>query len=355
MKQSLSFAMCNALASTKIGYMEVNRATSSRVNVSNTEEFQNVGAFSMIWQQSIMDISYHCIYGLVCENLYFVMIASEATITDENIRKFAFIDIMDQKMIGESPIIFSFMSEYRGEQDKPDMSVALENVNIFGLMGTAVQLFARIEDPNLPDIKFEVHVSGCKTDYTRWSDVQGMEQATRQTHTFDSSNEQYCIFPPTEAEIVYTSESDMPSDESELPTDSETGNEETDSATEEFTSDDDEGGPEPGDSSTTSGESDAKKENPLSNGAIAGIVIGVIVVLAIIAVVVVLLLLRRRKQGRESEDNSDATVEHEFDSENTVTTTATIEGLSVTESLAPSTGVFEDMSDPFDRSFEEVD
>ena len=280
--------------------------------------------------------------------------------TDENIRKFAFIDIMDQKAIGDSPIIFSFMSEYAGEQDKPDavMFVDLQNVNIFGLTGTAVQLFARIEDPVLPNIKFEVHVSGCKTDYTGWSDIQGVEQADRQTHSFDSSNQDYCIFPPTEPEIVYTSESDLPSDESELPTDSETGNEDIDSATEELipsSSDYDEGDPEPGVSSTTSGQSDAKKENPLSNGAIAGIVVGVIAALAIVAAVVVLLLLRRRKQGRESEDNSDATVEHEFDSENTVTTTATIEGLSVTESLAPSTGVFEDMSDPFDRSFEEVD
>ena len=111
--------------------------------------------------------------------------------------------------------------------------------------------------------------------------------------------------------------------------------------------------------------SDDDKENndnsgkdgaPLSDGAIAGIVVAILVIIGIVVALLVLFVLRRRHVSSDSTTN-DAPTDHEMDSETVTTQTTTQTGVSLEPLPPPPTHNLFDvdqMSDPFSRDMSEA-
>lgn len=338
-----------------VWYMGVNRIKSSNVNVSNTVDTPNIGAFNLMYIQTIVDIQYHCVYGLNSKNVYSLRIASEA-VKEGNDRKFDFIDVIDQKL-SSGGAVFMVYSEYDKEID-----LLVSNVNVFGISGEDIKFDKTQQDTPNGQGSVTVSVQNCYSDH-QWNRDGITFTETQQTNAFDVDGDQYCIFPPQETESVSSEEEllDSPSSEyseiddmttfessGELDTDEIDTSDETSGASEEEKDTSEE---EP---ANTDDDSNIKPDDKkLDDGVIAGIVIGVLVVVAVIVILIVFLVLRRRASS-DSSATSDPTVQHEMDSETSQTITATEDLMVPSMAAPPTTGLFgTEMSDPFDRSIEE--
>lgn len=330
-----------------VWYMGANRIRSSNVNVSNTVDTPNIGAFNIMYIQTILDIQYHCVYGLNSKNVYSLTMDSKA---GNDARQFHFIDVIDQKL-SSGGAVFMVYSESSEQID-----VSLANVNVFGISGEDIKFDNRQRD------SVTVSVQDCWSDH-QWGREDITFTETQKTNTFEVDGDQYCIFPPRETEIVSSEEElmDSPSSEysdiddmtsfepsSELDTDEIDTSDATPGASEEEKDTSEE------DPANTDDDSNIKPDDKkLDDGAIAGIVIGVLVVVAVIVILIVFLVLRRRA-GSDSFATSDPTVQHEMDSETSQTITATEDLVVPSMAVPPTTGLFgTEMSDPFDRSIEE--
>ena len=334
-----------------VGYVILGGANglkSANVNMSNTIASKCIGGFKFtnVHHQNA-DVSYHHASGFSCSYLYSFMVetwddlpavvrVSHVDVTNLTFAEGDVLQVPPEQCPGgcPTPAVFWTLNSQASSGHIAN-GIEVSNCNVFGVQGDGTFLWAWYGA--------KMSASECRSD--RDFKLEGVTFTETYTpNELTMNNEEYCYYGPEEPEPETLSdtedvETSLETDNPE-PMDSPSDDEpaiESDSPTEEKT----EGGKE--------------NDKPLSDGAIAGIVVGILVVIVIIIVIVVILLLRKRPASNDDTKEPD---ESELDSE-TVTfthTTEAIEGLDQ-ESYAPkpSHNIFEveDMTDPFRNDIEE--
>ena len=326
-----------------VGYVLLGGANglkSANVNMSNTLSSKCIGAFKFTgihFEDTL--VTYHHASGFSCSYLYYFIL--ETWSNRPAVARVSYIDVENLTLTeGDvlqevcspdcpSPAVFWAINNPQNSKDHEANRIEVSYCNVFDVQGNGAFLWAWY--------KAYMEASECRSN--RNFNLAGVTVTDTYTpNELTMNNEEYCYYRPEETETLSDTE-DLETNTLE-PMDSSSDDEpvvESDSPTEEKT----EGGKE--------------NDKPLSDGAIAGIVVGILVVIAIIIVIVVILLLRKRPASNDDTKEPD---ESEFDSETvTIThTTEAIEGLDQ-ESYAPkpSHNIFEveDMTDPFRNDIEE--
>ena len=316
----ISFVDC-ALDGAEDGFVVSGRGNtvySRQVNFSNAVPTVSVGALTVAYVGgSSASLNYHRVDGFKSHWVYDALLqAANAWFIFENadITNVAFSSADDCAV---------FSVRLDGAQNNRQLQVT--NCNVYFITGTGKLWISE--------------TAYAKNSFTDREDFVTEGMTLRQEfvpNQFELANEAYCYYETEE--LGSDTEASLESGEGDLPGDS-------DSSFSDIASDKE-------DPDNNNSDKDGA---PLSDGAIAGIVVAIVVIIVIVVVLLVLFVLRRRHVSSDSTTNGSP-ADHEMDSETVTTQTTIPTGVSCEPAPPPTHNLFDvdQMSDPFSRDMSEA-
>ena len=204
-----------------------------------------------------------------------------------------YIDVTNTQLNDGGAIFYAYWDD---PKDTSGNQLQVKNCNVFKVTGQNTKLHGRSDE-----ISIQLLLANCKTDVEAWA-VEGQVVVT-QNYTPNElvmENEQYCILPDPASDSSYDAYSSDSGDSGSDP---------------DNTEDDPDAGAGTG-----------NNDRPLDPGAIAGIVIGILLLIALIILLIFFLIWRRKRTS--SSENSKEENENEMVAETTTTQTGADAGIA---------------------------